>query len=725
MAAWPESTNVIGSRVNRLDGLAKASGKAKYPSDMHPEGMLFAAVLYSPHAHAKITALDLTPADKMPGVKATHAIAKVGGLLRYQGDDIAAVAAETEEQALDALKAIKIEYELQPFVVTEEQAMAPDAPPVFKPNVRKGRTTTKGEDPEKEFADAPVKIEGTYSAPVITHVCLEPHGLTAMWKGDDRIVAYASTQAVQVTAAELAQRFNIPVTNVEVITEVMGGGFGSKFGADIWGLTAAELSKKAGGRPVKLFLDRIQEHLAAGNRPSATAHVKLAATKEGRLVSMVAETRGTGGARGGSNFPLPYVYDVPNVSRTHSEVFVNAGLARAMRAPGHPQGSLIMEAAMDDLAEALGMDPIEFRLKNLAANDRVPSAGAPGGLNRSDIYRAELKIGAELIGWDRRKPRGKAEGKGPVKRGFGLGLHQWGGGGPQDKKVDCIINPDGSVEMRSGFQDIGTGARTVLAIIAAEVFGLKPTDITSNIGHSTFPPGQASGGSTTTPAMSPPAYNAAVEARGELFKKLAPIVGATKPEDLSLKDGKLLVAGEAKMSWKEACRKLGQVPISVTGKGGPGLSAQGVGGCQFAEVLVDIETGVVKLVKVVAVQDTGLIINKQAWETQVYGGVIGGLNYGLFEDRVMDPNTGQMLNPDLEMYKVAGASDIPEIVVHAYETAEMKARGVIGVGEPPTISTAAAIGNAVANAIGVRVPVFPMNPINVLNALSSAQEGKA
>jgi xanthine dehydrogenase YagR molybdenum-binding subunit len=136
MAAWPESTNVIGSRVNRLDGLAKASGKAKYPSDMHPEGMLFAAVLYSPHAHAKITALDLTPADKMPGVKATHAIAKVGGLLRYQGDDIAAVAAETEEQALDALKAIKIEYELQPFVVTEEQAMAPDAPPVFKPNVR-------------------------------------------------------------------------------------------------------------------------------------------------------------------------------------------------------------------------------------------------------------------------------------------------------------------------------------------------------------------------------------------------------------------------------------------------------------------------------------------------------------------------------------------------------------------------------------------------------------
>jgi xanthine dehydrogenase YagR molybdenum-binding subunit len=180
------------------------------------------------------------------------------------------------------------------------------------------------------------------------------------------------------------------------------------------------------------------------------------------------------------------------------------------------------------------------------------------------------------------------------------------------------------------------------------------------------------------------------------------------------------------MSWKDACRKLGTATISETGSYQAGLSSVGVGGCQFAEVAVDMETGMVKVKKIVAIQDSGLIIDKLTWESQVYGGVIGGLNYGLFEERLVDPTTGTMLNPDMEWYKLAGAADIPEIIVRAYEPPEQKARGVIGVGEPPTISTAAAIGNAVTNAIGVRVPEWPMSPRNVLNALATAsKEGKA
>src|SRR4051794_32161935 len=262
MAAWPENPRLIGTRIPRLDGLAKASGKAKYPSDMRPAGTLFGVMLYSPHAHAKIKSIDTSAAEKMPGVQAVHVIAGAGKVLRYQGDDIAAVAAETEEQALDGVKAIKIEYEVLPHVVTEAQAMASGAPEIAKGgNVRKGRAIVRGK-PEDELAKADATIEATYSVPVITHVCLEPHGLTAKWDGDDKIVAWASTQAVGVTAGELAQSFNIPVGNVTVLTEVMGGGFGSKFGADIWGRTAAELSKKCGGRPVKIFLDRVQEHLA-------------------------------------------------------------------------------------------------------------------------------------------------------------------------------------------------------------------------------------------------------------------------------------------------------------------------------------------------------------------------------------------------------------------------------------------------------------------------------
>ncbi|WP_422929821.1 xanthine dehydrogenase family protein molybdopterin-binding subunit [Singulisphaera sp. PoT] len=707
MASWPENPRLIGSRITRLDGLAKASGRAKYPSDIKPEGLLFGIILYSPHAHAKIKSIDVSAAEKVPGVKAIHLIAKEGATLRYHGDDIAAIAAETEEQARDGARAIKVEYEILPHVVTEPQAMAKGAPLIVKPsNIRAGRAIIKGK-PDEAMATAAANVEATYSLPVITHVCLESHGLTAKWDGEDKIVAWASTQAVGATANELAQSFELPAGNVTVLTEVMGGGFGSKFGPDVWGIAAAHLSKKAGGRPVKMFLDRAQEHLAGGNRPSATAKLKLGASKDGKLVSMIAETHGTGGSRGGSQFPLPYVYDVPASSRSHAEVFVNGGGARAMRAPGHPQGCAIMEAAMDDLADKLGIDPLEIRLKNL-----------PPGDPRTPVYEAEVKLGADLIGWaEKWKPRGQG-GKGPIKRGLGVALHQWGGGGQDDKEVDCIINPDGSVELRTATQDIGTGARTILAIIAAEILGLKVTDIRSNIGNSTFPVGQPSGGSTTTPSMSPPAYSAVTQARDAFFKKIAPAL-KVEADDLSLADGQVLVKGEPKLSWKDACRKLGMMPISERGKHQPGLASTGVGGCQFAEVTVDTETGVVRVKKIVAIQDSGLILDKLTWESQVYGGVIGGLNYGLFEERIMDPITGVMLNPDMELYKLAGASDIPEIVVQAYEPPEQKKRGVIGVGEPPTISTAAAIGNAVANAIGVRVPEWPMSPRNVLNALAS------
>jgi len=257
------------------------------------------------------------------------------------------------------------------------------------------------------------------------------------------------------------------------------------------------------------------------------------------------------------------------------------------------------------------------------------------------------------------------------------------------------------------------------------LLGLEVTDIKSNIGNSTFPPGQASGGSTTSPSMAPPCFNAVSQARETLLTRLATSLNVDAGQ-LTLKEGKLSVGNDAKMSFKDACRKLGMSPISVTAGVTQGLASNGVGGCQFAEVTVDVETGVVKLKKIVAVQDSGLILDMMTWRSQVYGGVIGGLNYGLFEERVMDPGSGKMLNPDMELYKLAGASDIPEILVIPYHTDEMKKRGVIGIGEPPTIGTAAAIGNAVTNAIGVRVPNWPMSPMNVLNALKAASnEGKA
>lgn len=727
MAEWPANPTLVGKRIPRLDGLHKASGKAKYPSDVRPEGMLFGVMLYSPYPHARVKSIDVSAAEKMPGVKAVVVIDKggavvsgkeaanaVGRVLRYHGDDVAAVAAETEEQARDAVRAIKVEYEVLPHVATVELSMAEGAPQVFKPaNVRKGRSAERGK-PADAMAAAEVTVEGTYSVPMVTHVCLESHGLTAKWEGDDKLTVWASTQNVARLGNDLGRPFELPPANITVLTDYMGGGFGSKFGPDVWGVAAARLAKMA-GRPVKMFLDRAQEHLAAGNRPSNAAHIKMGANRDGKIVAMIAEAHGTGGVGAGADVILPYVYSVPNTRVEQSTVFTNFGSQRAMRAPRHPQSCTLTEAAMDDLAEKLGMDPIEFRLKNLSPTDF-----------HTKIYQAELAMGAELIGWrEKRKPRGRT-GTGPIRTGMGVALHQWGGGGQPGNRVICNINPDGSVELKTATQDIGTGARTILAIIAAEILGLQPTDIISNIGNSTFPPGQSSGGSTTSPSMAPPTYDAVTKARDALFKKIAPGLDNARPENLTLKDGRVWVSGEPVTSWKDACRKLGTSSISETGEFIPGLSQSGVGGCQFAEVAVDLETGVVKVKKIVAIQDTGLILDKLTWESQVYGGVIMGLNYGLFEERVVDPTTGRMLNPDMEWYKLAGASDIPEIIVRAYEPDEQKARGVIGVGEPPTISTAAAIGNAVANAIGVRVPEWPMTPRNVLNALATAsREGRA
>lgn len=697
MATWPKEPRLLGTEVPRVDGLAKASGRAKYPSDERPQGMLFTAVLYSPHAHARVKSIDTAAAEKLPGVKAIEVLTAPNRQLRYHGDDIAIVAAETEEQARDGARAIQVEYEVLDHMVTEDQARQGGA--------QAGPAQTNG-NPDLALGEAAAIVEGVYSVPVITHCCLEPHGLTARWDGDDKVTIWASTQNVFGLGGPIAEAFGIPQANVTVLTDFMGGGFGSKFNPDVWGIAAARLAKKT-GRPVGVYLDREQELCAAGNRPGAAGKITIGADKSGKITVFVAETAGTGG-----RLQLPYVYAAANTRSSHNQLRLNTGGTRAWRAPNHPQMCALTEMAVDDLAEKLGIDPLELRLRSLKDNDPVG-----GGVNRTPIYRDELRIGSELIGWkDKYKKRGARTGV--VRRGVGLGMHQWGGGPGAGMQVECNIHPDGSVEVKTATQDLGTGIRTVLAVIAAEVLGLEPTDITSKIGNSSYPPGKSSGGSTTTPSMAPPCYTAVGKARDEFLKRIAGALEA-EPGDLELKDKKVVAKGGKGLSWKDACRRLGTMPVSVTAEGEPGLASTGVGGCQFAEVEVDTETGVVKLIKIVAVQDSGLIIDMLTWRSQVYGGVIMGLNAALFEEQLMDPVSGRVLNPDMELYKLAGATDIPEIVVEAYHTPEMRARGVIGVGEPPVISTMAAIANATANALGVRVPHLPMTPMNVLNALAS------
>jgi xanthine dehydrogenase YagR molybdenum-binding subunit len=700
MPKWPEKRQIIGTAVERIDGAVKVTGKAKYSYDRNLPGLLHAKIFRSPHAHARIVSLDLGAAEAMPGVKATHVIKGPGSELHYAGDEIVAVAAETEELARDAARAIRVEYQTLPHVSTEDEALkAAD-----KPNV------DESGDVNAAFAAAKTVIEGFYGAPVITHVCLETHGLVAHWKSDEELLVYASTQAVEATGRALKGHFK-DIANLKVVCETpyMGGGFGSKFGPDIQGIVAAELARKA-KRPVKLMLERDEEHTAGGNRPSAYAKVKAAVDEQGMISAFEAESWGTGGHSRGAGFPLPYIYAPKTRRRRHTDVRINAGDARAMRAPGHPQGSLIMEQVVDDLADKLGIDPVEFRIQNLPEDNETFRTLKP-------IYTRELRLGADRSGWKDRHGRGDPA-KGPFKRGLGCALSTWGGraGGAQ---ATCNVAPDGSVEVLCATQDLGTGTTTLVPLVAAEILGLEVKDVTGRIGSSIYPPAGGSGGSTSCGGVSVATALCCMKALDELFKLAAPRLGAA-PEDLEAEGGRIYVKADPTKSlgWKQACALLGQKPISVSADQSEGreMSSQGVGGAQFADVSVDVETGEVRVHKIVAVADCGLVMNRLLCESQVYGGVIGGLNYALFEERRLDPKSGLPLNSDMEWYKLASHSDIPEIEVHLLDYPE---RGVIGIGEPPTIPTASALANAVCNAIGVRVGTIPLTPSRVLAALAA------
>ena len=361
---------------------------------------------------------------------------------------------------------------------------------------------------------------------------------------------------------------------------------------------------------------------------------------------------------------------------------------------------------MDELADAVKMDPLEFRLKNLPPE--APNAK----------WRSYFPVAAEMFGWSRRHPTGDPS-PGPVKRGMGCAANQWGGGG-RGTKAHCEINADGSVVMQCGTQDLGTGTRTHVIEVTAEVLGIPMSAVTAEIGDTRYPFSGGSGGSTTSPSVAPAIRVTAGRALEALAARVAPTIGV-EPAVLTASNGRIHAKGDAAkgLSWKEACRLLGTEPVSVDGEWQPGLSASGTSGVQFAEVAVDVETGVTKVDRIVCVQDCGLILDELTAESQCIGGIVMGVNYALFENRLLDRNTGQMVNPNMEWYLLAGPADVPKIEVKLMNQPE---RGVIGLGEPPTISTAAAISNAVANAIGVRVRSLPLTPDKVLAALAQREQ---
>jgi xanthine dehydrogenase YagR molybdenum-binding subunit len=700
---WPpmETRKVIGKRISRVDGPAKASGRAKYASDFNRKDVLFGFLVGSPYAHCRVKSTDDSAAKSMKGVTAIDWSAKPGTELQWQGQEVFAVAAETEELAREAARLIKVEYEVLPHLVREDDLAA-----AGKRAKASGETVTG--DPDNAFKGGGVVHEAHYEIPVLTHCCLEPHGQTVEWKGD-QVNFWPSTQAVSTVGGDLAQNLGVPESNVHVDMQNVGGGFGSKFSADNWGVMCARLSKASGGRPVKMHLDRDLELMVAGNRPSGFADIKVVADKNGKLVAWQSKSWATGGMGGGGAPPIPYVFtNIPNVRLNHNAVATNCGGSRAWRAPNHPQASYLTCSALDDLAAKLNMDPMEFFDRNF---DLTP---------RADTYRWQIRKAAELMDWKGKwKPRGSSPGA--IKTGLGLALCTWGGGG-HNSNCQATINPDGTVVIELGTQDLGVGARTIIMQVAAETYGLPLEAIDLRIGKNSYPTSGPSGGSTTSGGVSSSTLKATVNALEKLFEAAAPSLGTT-PDKLQAIDGRIQVKGDPSkaLSWKQACAKLGVTKIQEKGyndqKKPGGLNTSGVGGIHMAEVSVDTETGLVKMKKFVAVQDVGLVLNPKLAESQMNGAAIMGICGALMEERVMDQQTGLMLNADMEFYKLAGIGDVGEIISYVDVRPETDKRGVIGIGEPCAVGVVAAIANAVTNAIGVRPPRVPLTADRVLAAL--------
>jgi len=744
---WPTNRRVIGTKVQRLDGPAKATGRAKYSFDINRPGMLHAKILRCPHGRARVVSIDTSNCEKTPGYRAVHQMVKPNEEVYFAGAEIVAVAADTEEHAEDCMRAIRVEYEVLPFYVKEPESL--EANRNTAGGVGASNVVAAGGSETDKFADAAYQNvaathEGRYSVPIISHQCLESHGLVAEWDEDQaNLTVHASTQAVPLTAEQLRVHFKLPPGRVKCITQYMGGGFGSKFGPDIQGIACAELARKCRA-PVKLMLSRAEEVVVGGMRPSASGTVKVAANKEGQVRAYEVDCHGSSGVGRGAtiNFQaIPYVYtSIPFIKRRHRVVRLNLQTARAMRAPGHPQNCILTDQAFDDLAARLDINPMEFRLRNLPPNDANELKNDPASTSylatRNTLYRREIEFIRTMCAWDRTWHRPGA-GTGVVKTGMGMALHTWGGGGGGPNPTKITISADGSVLAQSASQDLGTAQRTLTAIVVAEILGLMPADITVQLGDSTHGQSSPSGGSTTAPGTAPAVLKAAEAARTQFLESIAPRFNA-QPADLSIEPGVVVnrANNNERIPWRQACARLGATPVQATGDWPPAaqlnantdegralrrewrtnLSSQGVGGVQVAEVKVDTETGVVRCSRFWAVQDCGLIINRQGCESQVAGGVIMGVNYALYEECLYDRQTGRMVNSNMEFYKLAGIQDVPQIYVHMMDMPE---RGVIGIGEPPTISTAAAVGNAVFNAIGVRVPDAPFTPERVLAALAA------
>ena len=725
---WDENADlhVVGKRVPRMDAIEKVTGQAQYTADIQRPGMLHAAILRAPVARGRVTQLDLSYALTLDGVRGGVTIdnvpdVKIDGVrlfdhnIQYANQPIAALSADTLEIAQRALNAIVLEIDVERPVVTAEQASSPDAPrvkPTGNSHRASPRKSSRG-DVDAGLREADVVITREYRTPVALHTALEPHGAVAEWIGG-RLTIWESTQGIFMTRREVAKAFGLPQSSVGVVMHYMGGGFGAKNGAPQSTYIAAALAKQT-NRPVRCILDREGEQTDAGNRMATTQRVTIGAKRDGTLTAIdvdVTSALGIGGWLASPAKIYHELYECPNVRSSETFLFTNTAAMASFRAPGHVEGAFGLERAMDVLARELDMDTLALRTHNYARRDQDKQREF-SNKRLDECYRQ----GAERFGWSAARARKPSTGR--LRRGVGMASLTWGAGGGPPAYASVRINRDGTIEVLTGAQDLGTGARTVMAQIAAEVLGAKITDVRTILGETErLPFASNSWGSITTASVGPAVRVAAEEARDSLFEAAAGMMDVD-PTDLEARDGEIHAKSTDRcMLFRDVCEKLADVMISGHGSRGPNPDKTAIAafGAQFAEVEVDVETGIVRVLRIVSAHDSGRVINPTLAESQLEGGIIQGLGYALFEERVLDARSGIPLNPTMHDYKIPTMGDIPRIDAFFVDAVDTVANhtGAKGLAEPPIIGTAPAIANAVADALGADVAEIPLTPWRVL-----------
>ena len=741
---------VVGTRPIRHDGADKVTGRAQYGADVHPSRLLFGKVLRSPHAHARVKSIDTTKAEELDGVSAVvtgydypaskpdekvsttlgtweakelreHSLATEKVL--YKGHPIAGVAASSVHIAEEALSLIEVEYEVLSSIMTAPEGMAEDAPLLHENAKTKegGEETDKVSNVadhiqykkgnlEKGFGKADVVIERKFNTATVHQGYIEPHACTVFWNKDDKVQIWGSTQAPFDVRDAAAGILGLPLSDVKYTPMEIGGGFGGKW--EPYAEPVMALLSRKTGQPVKNVMTRSEDLESTGPTPGSHIIVKMGATNDGKIVAAQAHIAFEAGGYPGSPVDAACQcvfapYDIPNTLIDGYDVVVNKTKSCAYRAPGSTHAALASETIVDELAEKLGMDPIEFRLMN-AAKEGTRRADGP-------VFPS---IGCvEVLEAMKNHPHYTAPLEGP-NRARGVAVGFWFNIGEQSS-VTISVNRDGSASLIEGSPDIG-GTRTTIAMQAAEVLGIPAEDIhpsvvdTDSIGFTV-----GTGGSRVTFATGWAAYIAAEDVKTQMIERAA-LIWEVDKETITMKDGVIKSKSDSQlqMTFKELAGEMKGSGGNIVGKGT--IDPQTHGGA-FAGLIVDVEadpeTGKVDILRVTAVQDAGKAIHPSYVEGQMQGGTVQGIGWALNEEYFMD-EAGRMANSTFLDYRMPISLDLPMVDTVIVEGANPgHPFGVRGVGEVPIVPPPAAVANAIYGALGVRMCDLPMNPSAIMKTL--------